>query len=78
MVSSTLLLEAILFVLEVVDAIYNRLITIWFRIAAPAGSRATARKAGSRPPPPKVVGIILAEPDVSDVSIRTVTRLTSW
>jgi hypothetical protein len=76
--TATCILQAILFVLEVIDAAYKSLFSLWALIAAPAGRKGAASKIGSRPPPPKVVGIIIAEPDVSDVSIRTVSRLTTW
>lgn len=77
-----MLLEALLAVLELFDSVVRALISAAGRIAtaggAGEGEEQRRAKAGSRPPPPRVIGIILAEPNVSDVSIRTVSRLTSW
>jgi hypothetical protein len=76
--ASTLLLQGILYVLELADVIFRGLLSAFSCIAAPAGGKGAAGKAGSKPPPPSVVAIILAEPDAADISIRTVSRLASW
>jgi hypothetical protein len=74
----TFLLQAILGVLDLLDAVYKGVFSLWASLAAPDTRKGTASSTGSRPAPPRVVGLILAEPDVSDISIRTVSRLTSW
>lgn len=75
---ATFLLQAILGVLDLLDAVYKGLFSLWARLAAFDTHKGRASSTGSRPPAPRVVGLILAEPDVSDISIRTVSRLTSW
>lgn len=72
------LLQAILGVLDLLDAVYKGVFRLWVRLAAFDTRKASRASTGSRPPAPRVVGLILAEPDVSDISIRTVSRLTSW
>lgn len=76
--TATVCLRGVLLVLEVLDSLIKRIVTVWGRAAGLSSAKQPKSKAGNKPPPPRTVGIILAEPDMSDVSVRTIARLTSW
>jgi hypothetical protein len=48
------------------------------RTLRPRAHAGGAAVRGTRPPPPRVIGLVLAESSAADVSMRTVARIASW
>lgn len=71
----TILLHTIVWVLFWIDRLCKKAFYAW------SAFRHGARKAkpgGSNPPVPKVLGIVIAEDNVADISLRTVANIAAW
>jgi hypothetical protein len=69
------LLRLLILVLEVFDSIVKLLYTSWFRLTRKARP---AKAGGSNPPPPAVIGIILAEPNTAAISLHRAASVAAW
>jgi hypothetical protein len=72
---SNLLLRLILVMLETYDGVIKLLYTTWFRLTAKARA---AKAGGSNPPPPTVIGVILAEPNTAGISLHKAASVAAW
>jgi hypothetical protein len=69
------LLLALIYVLDGVNFCVRRLLACWCFLT---GRRVRPPGSGSRPAPPKVIGVILAEPQTSDISLQKVAKVAAW
>ncbi|KAF6260012.1 hypothetical protein COO60DRAFT_939387 [Scenedesmus sp. NREL 46B-D3] len=72
---ANLLLRLLIVILESLDSIFMLLYTTWYRVTAKARP---ARAGGSNPPPPTVIGVILAEPDTTGISLHKAASVAAW
>jgi hypothetical protein len=73
---ANLLLRFLIVVLEAYDSIVKLLYTTWYRLRAK--TRGEAKAGGSNPPPPTVIGIILAEPNTAGISLHRAASVAAW
>lgn len=69
------LLRIIIWALTLIDKVTRFLFYAWYRLLAGPGK---AKPGGSNPAPPKTMGIIITEPNIADVSLRTVANIAAW
>jgi hypothetical protein len=73
--SNNYLLRLLILLLEAFDSIFKLLYTSWFQLTRRARP---ARAGGSNPPPPAVIGVILAEPNTAAISLHRAASVAAW
>lgn len=73
--NSNKLTKLLILALEAVDALAWWLFTTWCRLIRRADP---ATAGGSNPPPPAVIGIIIAEPNTEQISLQRVANIAAW
>jgi hypothetical protein len=73
--SNNYLLRLLILLLEAFDSIFKLLYTSWFQLTRRARP---AKAGGSNPPPPAVIGVILAEPNTAAISLHRAASVAAW